>query len=163
MDRMGNSELRQGTTAPDRAYGTWRGARTVPQRAGGSDQIAPFPNAGKLSQETLMLGPDNIREITNQVLAFSKADQTEVLFQGTESALTRFANSSIHQNVAESDTHVRVRVVYGKKVGVASGNDLSPDSLKSTVETARAIAQHQMANPNFKSLPEPKPVEPVAA
>ncbi|MGE5261939.1 MAG: TldD/PmbA family protein [Acidobacteriota bacterium] len=110
-----------------------------------------------------MLGPDNIREITNQVLAFSKADQTEVLFQGIDSALTRFANSSIHQNVSESDTRVRVRVVYGKKVGVASGNDLSPDSLKSTVETARAIAQHQMENPNFKSLPEPTPVEPVAA
>src|SRR5512143_2899767 len=110
-----------------------------------------------------MLGPDKIREITNQVLGFSKADQTEVLFHGTDSALTRFANSYIHQNVCESDTRVRVRVVYGKKIGVASGNDLSPDALKSTVETARAIAQHQVENPNFKSLPEPKPVEPVAA
>ncbi|HEX3000564.1 MAG TPA: TldD/PmbA family protein, partial [Armatimonadota bacterium] len=110
-----------------------------------------------------MLGPDKIREITNQVLGFSKADQTEVLFQGTDSALTRFANSYIHQNVCESDTRVRVRVVYGKKIGVASGNDLSPDALKSTVEMARAIAQHQLENPNFKSLPEPKPVEPVEA
>ena len=81
-----------------------------------------------------MLGENKIREITDQVLALSKANQTEVIVSTTESALTRFANSYIHQNVAESDTQVRVRVVYGKKVGVASSNDLSPDTLKRTVE-----------------------------
>ncbi len=110
-----------------------------------------------------MLGPDKVREITNQILAFSKADQTEVLFTGTDSALTRFANSSIHQNVAETNTDVRVRVVYGKRVGVASSNNLSPESLKSVVDTARAIAQHQRENPDFKSLPGPEPIPPVEA
>jgi PmbA protein len=110
-----------------------------------------------------MLGPEKIRALANQVLGFSRADQTEVLFDVTDSALTRFANSSIHQNVAESNTQVRVRVVYGKRIGVASGNDLSPDALKNTVETARAIAQLQRENPDFKSLPGPQPMEPVHA
>ncbi len=110
-----------------------------------------------------MLGPEKIREITNQVLAFSKAEQTEVIFQGRDAALTRFANSSIHQNVAESDTQVRVRVVYGKKTGVSSSNDLSPDKLKTAVDTARAIAQLQRENPDFKSLPGPVPIQPVEA
>ncbi len=110
-----------------------------------------------------MLGPDKIRELTDQVLAFSKADQAEVLFQGTDAALTRFANSSIHQNVAETDTNVRVRVVYGKRIGVASGNDLSPDALKSVVDTARAIAQHQRDNPDFRSLPSAQPIPAVGA
>lgn len=110
-----------------------------------------------------MLGPEKIREITNQVLSFSKAGQTEVVYQGRDSFLTRFANSAIHQNVAESDTQVRVRVVYGKKTGVSSSNDLSPDKLKSTVETARTIAQLQRENPDFRSLPEPRSVEPVEA
>src|SRR5512136_2327676 len=110
-----------------------------------------------------MLGPEKIREITNLVLSFSKADQTEVLFEGTDSALTRFANSTIHQNVAESDTTIRVRVVYGKKVGVSSSNDISPDALKSTVDTARAIAQLQRENPDFRSLPGPQPIQPVEA
>lgn len=110
-----------------------------------------------------MLGPEKIREITNQVLSFSKAEQTEVVFQGTDSALTRFANSAIHQNVAESDTQVRVRVIYGKKTGVSSSNDLSPDKLKSMVDTARAIAQLQRENPDLKALPGPAPIEPVEA
>lgn len=108
-----------------------------------------------------MLGPDKIRELTQQVLSFSKADQTEVLFHGTDAALTRFANSYIHQNVAESNTEVRVRVVNGKKIGVASTNDLSPEALKSAVDTARAIAQLQRENPDFKSLPSPQLIQPV--
>lgn len=110
-----------------------------------------------------MLGHEKVRELTSQVLAMSKADQTEVIFQGTDSALTRFANSYIHQNVAESNTEVRMRVVYGKKVGVASSNDLSPDALKRTVETARAIAMLQPDNPEFKSLPGPQPIQNVEA
>jgi PmbA protein len=101
-----------------------------------------------------MLGQDKVRELTQQTLGMSRADQTEVIYIGTESALTRFANSTIHQNVFESDTNVRVRVVYGKKIGVASSNDISPEALKRTVDTARAIAQLQRENPDFKSLPK---------
>ncbi|MBI5034549.1 MAG: TldD/PmbA family protein [Chloroflexi bacterium] len=108
-----------------------------------------------------MLGQDKVRELLQQVLSFSKADQTEVIFEGTDSALTRFANSAIHQNVAETNTEIRVRLVYGKKVGVASCNDLSPESLKRTVETARAIAMRQRENPDFKSLPSAQPIQNV--
>ncbi len=110
-----------------------------------------------------MLGPDKVKEITSQVLALSKAEQTEVIFNGMDSALTRFANSYIHQNVAETNTEVRVRLVYGKKIGVASSNDLSPEALKRTVDTARAIAQRQPENPEFKSLPGPQPIQNVEA
>ena len=108
-----------------------------------------------------MLGPDKVKELTEQALSFSKADQTEVLLTAEESALTRFANNSIHQNVAESNASVRVRVVLGKRVGVAQSNDLSPEGLRRTVETARAIAQLQPENPEFKGLPGPQPIRNV--
>jgi len=108
-----------------------------------------------------MLGPNKLSEIANLIFSLSKADQTEVILRNTDSALTRFANNQIHQNVAESDSQVRVRVVYGKRIGVASSNDLSPDALKRTLETARAIAQRQRADPEFKSLPPPQPIQNV--
>ena len=110
-----------------------------------------------------MLGIDKVRELTQQIIALSKADQTEVIFNGMDSALTRFANSTIHQNVAETNTEIRVRLIYGKKMGVASSNDLSPETLKRTVDTARAIAQRQPENPEFKSLPGPQPIQSVEA
>lgn len=110
-----------------------------------------------------MLGPNKLSEIANQIFTFSKADQTEVILTTTDSALTRFANNYIHQNVAESNVQVRIRVVYGKRIGVASSNDLTPESLKRTVETARAIAQRQREDPEFQSLPAPQPIQHVEA
>ncbi|MBI4757922.1 MAG: hypothetical protein HY783_02810, partial [Chloroflexi bacterium] len=108
-----------------------------------------------------MLGKENIRAVFEQVLAISPADQTEVLFLGEDSSLTRFANSYIHQNVAQHNAELRVRVVFGKKIGVASTNDLSVESIKRVVESAITIAKLQRENPDFVSLPVPAPVPQV--
>ena len=110
-----------------------------------------------------MLGEEKIREITAKVLGLSQADQTEVLVFSDDSQLTRFANSYIHQNVAERDVHVRVRAVVGKRIGVASTNDLSGESLEKLVETALEVAKLQLENPDFISLPEPSPIPEVKA
>jgi PmbA protein len=110
-----------------------------------------------------MLGEEKIREITAKVLGLSQADQTEVLVFSDDSQLTRFANSYIHQNVAERDVHVRVRAVVGKRIGVASTNDLSGESLEKLVGTAVEVAKLQLENPDFISLPEPSPIPEVKA
>lgn len=102
-----------------------------------------------------MIGEKKIRELTAKVLGLSQADQTEVMFWGDTSALTRFANNYIHQNVAETNTQVNVRLVVGKKIGVASTNDLSDAGLQKVVENAATIARFQLENPDFKSLPTP--------
>src|SRR5437588_12991391 len=103
-----------------------------------------------------MVGEARIREITDKVLGMSGADQTEVMFFGDTNALTRFANNYINQNVAEINTQVNVRLVMGKKIGVASTNDLSDEGLKKAVERAATITRFQLENPDFKSLPTPE-------
>jgi len=110
-----------------------------------------------------MLGSEKLQEVAEHVLALSSADQTEVLILGSNEYLTRFAVNTVHQNVSETDMAVRVRAVFGKKVGVASGNDLSDDALKKTVEAAETVAQFQQENPEFDSLPAPKPYQEVNA
>jgi PmbA protein len=110
-----------------------------------------------------MLGKEKIRQITAKVLSLSQADQTEVLVFSDDSQLTRFANSYIHQNVAERDVQVRVRAVVGKRIGVASTNDLSGRSLEKVVETALEVARLQPENPDFISLPEPALIPEVKA
>jgi PmbA protein len=102
-----------------------------------------------------MLGEPAVRDIAGTVLKASTADQTEVVFWGTTQQLTRFANNTIHQNVAEEGKEVSVRVVIGKKIGVASGNRLDGEGLKQTLERATAIAKLQPENPDFVSLPGP--------
>jgi PmbA protein len=102
-----------------------------------------------------MLGKEAIKRITERVLGMSDADQTEVAFLGGTTALTRFANNYIHQNILETNTEVTIRVVLGKKLGVAATNDLSDEALEETLARARTIANFQPENPDFRSLPTP--------
>ncbi|MDP2659410.1 MAG: TldD/PmbA family protein [Dehalococcoidia bacterium] len=108
--------------------------------------------------EGRLLGEAGVRRLLEKVLAVSHADQTEAIFWGNDSALTRFANNIIHQNVAERQSSVTVRAIVGKRIGVASTNDLSVAALKRVVERAELIARYQVENPDFASLPGPAPV-----
>ena len=110
-----------------------------------------------------MLGKERLKEIAHRVLSFSGADQTEVLIFGKDENLTRFAVNTIHQNVSETDVTVRVRTVFGKKTGVASGNDLTDQALKKVVQSAETASGFQQDNPDFRSLPKPMPVQQVDA
>lgn len=110
-----------------------------------------------------MIGPERSREIAQVAFGASKADQTEVILSSTASELTRFANNYIHQNVAEANAGLRVRVALGKRIGVAEGNDLSAEGIRRVVETARVIAQLQPENPDFAGLPPPQPLVNVDA
>lgn len=112
---------------------------------------------------TELLGRERFEVLAAQILAASSADQTEVVAIGTDSSLTRFANSGIHQNVAERDIQIRVRAIVGKRSGVATTNDLSDGSLARLVERALAAARHQPDDPDLPDLPGPLPIEPVAS
>src|SRR5947209_3364566 len=103
----------------------------------------------------------SVRTLLQKVLGYSQADQTEVVYLGAESALTRFANNAIHQNVAESNAELRVRAVVGKKVGVATTNRLDDESLRRVTAQALEIARLQPENPEFHSLPAPQPIVPA--
>ena len=110
-----------------------------------------------------MLGAEAFDRIAARVLARSRAEQTEVVVLGTDSALTRFASSAIHQNVAERNAEVRVRAVVGKRAGVATSNDLSDDTLDRLADRAAEIARHQPEDPDQPDLPGPSELEPVDA
>jgi PmbA protein len=105
-----------------------------------------------------VLGEKKARDLCGHILAASPADQTEAVILAYDGQLTRFANNTIHQNVAELNVEVRVRAVLGRRNGVASTNDLSEGVLDRVVETALEVARFQPENPDFRSLPEPAPI-----
>ena len=100
-----------------------------------------------------MIGKSKLLETLELALGRSRAEQTEVSITGYDSYLTRFANSQIHQNVAEHNSLCTVRCAVGKKVGAASTNDLDPASILKTLQMAHEIARFQLANPDFASFP----------
>src|SRR6266853_3068101 len=79
-----------------------------------------------------------------------------------DSALTRFANNGIHQNVAERDVSVRVRVVKDGKTGVASVNQMNEVAATDVLKRAIAIADLQSKG-EVVPMPGPANIHPVEA
>jgi predicted Zn-dependent protease len=104
----------------------------------------------------------DLRKITSAVLDASRADQTEVIVTRTDVALTRFANSEIHQNVAERDIGVRIRVVNQDRVGVASTNQVGEAALREALDRAVESASTQPPRPDLPPLAPAAELDPAA-
>jgi PmbA protein len=91
------------------------------------------------------------------------ATEAEALVMTEDAALTRFANSQIHQNVAETNVAINLRYVVGKRVGVASSGRTDDEGLHRLVEQASAIAGVVEELEDWGGLPDPTSVEEVAA
>ncbi len=89
--------------------------------------------------------------------------EVEALVMAEDAALTRFANSEIHQNVAETNIVINLRFVVGKRVGVASSGRTDDEGLRRLAERAAAIAHVVEEHPDWGGLPEPTPVDDVPA
>ena len=105
-----------------------------------------------------MIGRERCLRLLKSVLRDSPADQTEALLLTEDSSLTRFANSAIHQHVAERNQMLVLRVVFEKRIAVATTNILNPSSVKGSLKKAIALAKVQHPNEEFISLPEPRPI-----
>src|ERR1700678_1974959 len=78
----------------------------------------------------------------------------EALFGAHFGALTRFANNTIHQNVAEQDRWLSVRVALDHRTARATTNRFDADSIRRAVEQALALARSAAANPDLLPLTE---------
>jgi len=109
--------------------------------------------------------PGAALELAERVLRLAEAEgasEAEVLVATGDEALTRFANSEIHQNVAERDVRINLRFVRGKRIGVASSGRTDDDALRRLVENAGRIAAVADETPDWAGLPGALPIEPVA-
>jgi predicted Zn-dependent protease len=96
-------------------------------------------------------------ELCDKVLA-RVGDRAEALVtcgQGT-SALTRFANSRIHQNMASDEDQLRLRVVVdGGRIAQATTTRLDDEGLERLVEGTIAAARLCPPDPAYPGLAEP--------
>ena len=82
-------------------------------------------------------------EIFETVRRAAGVSDVEVTVTGGQSALTRFANNGITQNVSEEGCEVSVRVQMGGRTARATTNRLDEESLRRTVRQAEALARVQ--------------------
>jgi PmbA protein len=101
-----------------------------------------------------MLNFDKAADIFERIKKHSTADEVEVLFSGGKSALTRFANNIIHQNVAEENYVVSVRTVFGGRTARATTNKLDDESLRRVVQSSEKLAKVQHPDPDLLPTPD---------
>lgn len=97
---------------------------------------------------------DELMELARAALKASAADQTQVRIVASDSALTRFANSAIHQNTFEREATVTINARIGQREGVMTTNVLTAEGMRDAVAKAAAAAQVSPPNPDLADLPE---------
>jgi len=103
-----------------------------------------------------LLPPAEVRRIMENILRLAKsvgAPQTEVHLDETASALTRFANNAVHQNVAEHGVHVSIRTVMDGRTARVTTNRLDEDSLRAAIEASLSLAHSQPVDKGLLALP----------
>ena len=114
--------------------------------------------------EPALLPVEYCRQIFDQVQAAARASgvqDIELLIGARAEALTRFANNSVHQNVAEQVTWLSVRAVIGQRTARATTNHADPDAIRSVVEDAIALTKATQPDPDVLPLTGPKPFTPA--
>ena len=96
-----------------------------------------------------MLDQSKAQQVFDKVKKFSSSDELEIIFASTNYSLTRFANNTIHQNVAEVNEIASIRVAFEGKTARATTNRFDDDSLKRAVQSAESIAGVQEPNPDL--------------
>jgi PmbA protein len=104
-----------------------------------------------------MLTHNQAADIFSRIRKYATADEVECLFYGGKSALTRFANNTIHQNMAEENYGVSVRTVFGGRTAKATTNRFDDQSLKDVVRASEDLARVQ--EPDAELLPVPDSVQ----
>ncbi len=109
------------------------------------------------------VSPEEARGILRESLGMAEAEHAEAILEAQESSLTRFANNEIHQNVTARDHALTLRVIVGRRAGVASTHRLDSSALRQLADRALAIARLSPEDTDLPLLAPPGAVPPLEA
>src|SRR5271154_3237925 len=105
-----------------------------------------------MPNKNVQLSLAELERIAEKILKLSDADETEVDVSAATDALTRFANNTIHQNVAEHTLGISVRLVLDGRTARATTNKTDDDSLRRVIAVASSLARNEPKNPQLMPL-----------
>src|ERR1700691_3004054 len=118
-------------------------------------QSSNHPNGARFTSGEL-------EQIAERIIKWSDADETEVEIDATVDALTRFANNTIHQNVAEHTLGISVRAVVDGRTARATTNKTDEESLRRVITAAVSLARNQPDNPDLLPMLGPQKYQKVS-
>ncbi len=79
--------------------------------------------------------------LVNKIKSFLKNYDFEIIAAETKSELTRFAESYIHQNVAESNLNLTVKVINEDRIGTVEMNSVDDHTISKNIEKVVEIVK----------------------
>lgn len=89
-----------------------------------------------------MISLEHCQDLARMIASNVRAEQYEVIILRNTEALTRYANSSIHQNVQSHDITIRLRLLEGLRSSATSTTDISQEGLNRWLQKS----QEQLLN-----------------
>lgn len=108
-----------------------------------------------------MLNETELKKLSDKALSFAAGYDAEVLVSSGDSALTRFSENIITQNVSSHGAGFTVRLLKGGKMGKASTGNLADDGIKRCVDTAEAALKVAEKDDEIFPLPGSQEYQPI--
>lgn len=98
----------------------------------------------------------DLARLADTILRLAKTlrlPETEVHLEEVNEQLTRFANNTIHQHVAEHGVTVSLRAAVDGRTARVTTNRLDEDSLRAALESAASLASSEPRDPGLLPMP----------
>src|ERR1700709_1404772 len=105
---------------------------------------------------------EECRTILKKALSYSKADECEVNFSGSDSGNIRYARNSVSTSGYIGQTSMAISSAFGKKLGIVTTNEYDDASIAKAVKLSETLAQFAPENPEFVSFLGPQTYSPQA-
>lgn len=107
-----------------------------------------------------MTSIEHCKELAQLISSKVEAEQYEIIIHRTTEALTRFANSSIHQNVQSHEIQVHLRLIRGLQSSVTKTTDISETGIDWLIQQGQE--QLQNSTPAMEPIILPASGETIA-
>jgi predicted Zn-dependent protease len=109
-----------------------------------------------LTATSSLISSDEALELVDTVIKQSEADGVFVSFAQEESALSRFSENQISQNVSRDRARLTITSYYGHRSASAATSELDPDAIKRTLERSQTLARIAPEDPEWTPLLSPQ-------
>ncbi|HEY9667760.1 MAG TPA: TldD/PmbA family protein [Coleofasciculaceae cyanobacterium] len=112
-----------------------------------------------LAATPTLLSEDQALELIETVIQQSEAEGVFVSLSASESALSRFSENQISQNLSRNKFTLNITSYFGKRSASASTTELDPEAIKETIKRSQDLARIAPEDPEWVPLLEPQNYE----
>lgn len=109
-----------------------------------------------LTTNPTLISPDEALDLIDTVIKKSQADGVFASLSLEESALSRFSENQISQNISRDRARLTITSYYGHKSASAATSELDPEAIERTLRRAETLARIAPEDPEWTPLLPPQ-------